>query len=188
MRYIFSHIKIFPYLIKIFIFQEDNLPADVKELKKSPKEKEEKIETEEQTLTLEFTDKSLGGETDVDKLDDEPAENDENETEYKWCMPASLTSEDSSSTTSSDDEKTKFTNPIVTNGHKFSDGIVWETIEECDESSGDTIEEMDGGEDVESIRKLVNKGFDLGTDSFTDRYKITICKIVQHFLSINEIK
>ena len=32
-----------------------------------------------------------------------------------------------------------------------------------------TIEEMDEDEDIESIKKLVNRGLDIGTDSFTDR-------------------
>ena len=44
-----------------------------------------------------------------------------------------------------------------------------DTIEEIDEGSGDTIEEMDEDEDIESIKKLVNRGLDIGTDSFTDR-------------------
>ena len=40
---------------------------------------------------------------------------------------------------------------------------------ERDEVSGDTIEEMDEEEDAESIRRLVNRGLDLGTDWTTDR-------------------
>ena len=55
---------------------------------------------------------------------------------YKWCVPASATSDETTSTASSSDEeeeKPKFSAPIIADGHKFSDGIVWETIEECDE-------------------------------------------------------
>ena len=44
-----------------------------------------------------------------------------------------------------------------------------EKIEETDEGSGDTIEEMDEEEDVDSIRQLVNQGLDVGTDCMTDR-------------------
>ena len=55
---------------------------------------------------------------------------------YKWCVPASATSDETTSSASSDEEeevKPQFSAPIVGDGHKFSDGIVWETIEECDE-------------------------------------------------------
>ena len=55
---------------------------------------------------------------------------------YKWCVSASATSDETTSTASSSDEeeeKPKYSAPIIADGHKFSDGIVWETIEECDE-------------------------------------------------------
>ena len=62
---------------------------------------------------------------------------DKEETEkYKWCVPASATSDETTSSASSseeEEEKPKFCAPIIADGHKFSDGIVWETIEECDE-------------------------------------------------------
>ena len=38
------------------------------------------------------------------------------------------------------------------------------------EGSGDTIEEMDEDEDVESIQQLVKNDLDVGTDNMTDRY------------------
>ena len=66
----------------------------------------------------------------AEKLDREDSE------KYKWCVPASATSDETTSSASSSDEeeeKPKFSAPIIADGHKFSDGIVWETIEECDE-------------------------------------------------------
>ena len=66
----------------------------------------------------------------AEKLDREDTE------KYKWCVPASATSDETTSSASSSDEeeeKPKFSAPIIADGHKFSDGIVWETIEECDE-------------------------------------------------------
>ena len=39
----------------------------------------------------------------------------------------------------------------------------------AEELSGDTIEEMSEEEDIESIKKLVSDGIDVGTDGFTDR-------------------
>lgn len=65
-----------------------------------------------------------------EKLDGEDSE------KYKWCVPASATSDETTTSASSSDEeeeKPKFCAPIIADGHKFSDGIVWETIEECDE-------------------------------------------------------
>ena len=65
-----------------------------------------------------------------EKLDKEETE------KYKWCVPASATSDETTSSASSseeEEEKPKFCAPIIADGHKFSDGIVWETIEECDE-------------------------------------------------------
>ena len=66
-----------------------------------------------------------------EKLDKEDTE------KYKWCVPASATSDETTSSASSseeeEEEKPKFCAPIIADGHKFSDGIVWETIEECDE-------------------------------------------------------
>ena len=38
------------------------------------------------------------------------------------------------------------------------------------EASGDTIEEMDEDDDVESIQQLVKNDLDVGTDNMTDRY------------------
>ena len=39
----------------------------------------------------------------------------------------------------------------------------------AEELSGDTIEEMSEEEDIESIKKLVSEGLDVGTDGLTDR-------------------
>ena len=79
------------------------------------------------------------GKEDIELEENKKLNNDEDQEEIiKWCIPASITSDDSSSTSSSfsdDDQKTKFCSPIVSEGHKFSDGIVWETIEECDEEN-----------------------------------------------------
>ena len=49
------------------------------------------------------------------------------------------------------------------------DCFVEKDLPEIEEGSGDTIEEMDEEEDAESIRRLVNRGLDLGTDWTTDR-------------------
>ena len=53
----------------------------------------------------------------------------------------------------------------------FVDKEAEETILEQEED-GDTIEEMEGEEeDVDSIRQLVNRGLDTGTDCLTDRWE-----------------
>ena len=80
---------------------------------------------------LDLSDKQLVEKcSNLENSDREDTEN------YKWCVPASATSDETTSTASSSDEeevKPKFSAPIIADGHKFSDGIVWETIEECDE-------------------------------------------------------
>ena len=58
------------------------------------------------------------------------AEAEEEEGIVKWCQPVSVISDESSS---SDDERVKLCYPVHGEGHKFSDGIVWETIEEEEE-------------------------------------------------------
>ena len=53
----------------------------------------------------------------------------------------------------------------------FVDKEAEETILEQEED-GDTIEEMEGEEgDVDSIRQLVSRGLDTGTDCLTDRWR-----------------
>ena len=95
-----------------------------------------KTDTEETKIefeTFEIKGESESKDDDIQSQEESFDKDDENP---KWCMPAAVTSEDSSSaSSSSDEEKTKFCPPIITEGHKFSDGIVWETIEECDEEN-----------------------------------------------------
>ena len=59
-------------------------------------------------------------------------EDDEDEAEYevKWCTPVGVRSDESSS---EDEKGPTFALNQHPVDHKFSDGIVWETIEECEE-------------------------------------------------------
>ena len=59
-------------------------------------------------------------------------EDDEDEAEYevKWCTPVGVRSDESSS---EDEKGPTFAPNQHPVDHKFSDGIVWETIEECEE-------------------------------------------------------
>ena len=58
-----------------------------------------------------------------------PEEEEEEEYEVKWCTPVGVRSDESSS----EDEKGPSFGTNHPADHKFSDGIVWETIEECEE-------------------------------------------------------
>ena len=83
---------------------------------------------------------------DIDEADNSEIE----ENLIKPCLPipVSASSEDSTSSSSdADEEKPRFCTPIISMGHKFSDGIVWETIEECDEEniSSSESEKVDTG-------------------------------------------
>ena len=54
---------------------------------------------------------------------------------------------------------------------KVTSLLVFHCQHDCfaEELSGDTIEEMSEEEDIESIKKLVSEGLDVGTDGLTDR-------------------
>ena len=91
---------------------------------------------------LELDGPSFGGETNVDEDKDENKDQTEFEIEetrdVKWCQPVSVISDDSSS---SEDERVKLCYPVHGEGHKFSDGIVWETIEEEEEEEEEVEED-----------------------------------------------
>ena len=90
----------------------------------------------------------MGEETTVDEEKSEAAEagteREEEEGEVKWCQPVSVISDDSSS---SEDERVKLSYPFHTEGHKFSDGIVWETIEEEEEEEEEEVSSCESDKD-----------------------------------------
>jgi len=103
---------------------------------------------------LELNDNSLEDESIVDEGTGEEEE------AVKWCTPVSVISDDSSS----EDEKIKFCKPVHSEGHKFSDGIVWETIEECDEeessNENDSVHQHkkdNMNESVQEVKKVVKE-------------------------------
>ena len=63
------------------------------------------------------------------QINPDKEEEEEEEYEVKWCTPVGVRSDESSS----EDEKGPSFGTNQAADHKFSDGIVWETIEECDE-------------------------------------------------------
>ena len=81
----------------------------------------------------------MGEETNVDEekneKNDEEAEVQSEPEEVKWCQPVSVISDDSSS----EEERVNLCYPIHAEGHKFSDGIVWETIEEEEEEEEEEV-------------------------------------------------
>ena len=100
-------------------------------------------------------------------VDNNEADNSETEENLiKPCLPipVSASSEDSTSSSSdADEEKPRFCTPIISMGHKFSDGIVWETIEECDEeniSSGESDKVDTGMNHAEKEADVVNMKID----------------------------
>ena len=97
-----------------------------------------KLELEDNGLEEETNDHEERGREDEEeveyresgKIDPEQGEEEEEqEYEVKWCTPVGVRSDESSS----EDEKGSSFGTSQPADHKFSDGIVWETIEECDE-------------------------------------------------------
>ena len=115
---------------------------------------------------LELGGAASGEETNVDEekneKNDEDAEVESEPEEVKWCQPVSVVSDDSSS---SEEERVKLCYPIHAEGHKFSDGIVWETIEEEEEEeevssseSDNTEVTMNGGAESGNMKIDFNEG------------------------------
>ena len=96
---------------------------------------------------LELNDNGLGDESIVD------GSTGETEEAIKWCTPVSVMTDDSSS----EDEKIKFCKPVHSDGHKFSDGIVWETIEECDEDESGTENDLVHKHEEERMNELTEE-------------------------------
>ena len=84
----------------------------------------ENASLEEETDDHEEERKDKENEMSSEKEDDE----DEAEYEVKWCTPVGVRSDESSS---EDEKGPTFALSQHPVDHKFSDGIVWETIEEC---------------------------------------------------------
>ena len=74
----------------------------------------------------------------------------------KWCQPVDVISDDSSS---SEDDRVKLCYPVHSEGHKFSDGIVWETIEEEEEEVSSS--ESDNNEVTMNVAESENMKIDL---------------------------
>ena len=93
---------------------EDNgLEEETNDHEEKGKEDEEEVKYQE------------SGQTNPEKDEEE----EEEEYEVKWCTPVGVQSDESSS----EDEKGPSFGTNQPSDHRFSDGIVWETIEECDE-------------------------------------------------------
>ena len=115
---------------------------------------------------LELDDNGLNDETDdhteesiskVDKDTDAAVEQEEEDEnfEVKWCTPVAVRSDDSSS----EDEKGKSYVPAPQRpDHKFSDGIVWETIEELDEE--ETESEVNIKPLMNDVQEVSEKGME----------------------------
>ena len=88
------------------------------------------VEESRSNVKFQILDKSL----DEDSTDEFVKREKEIEEEEKMGVSSTTTTSDDSSGSSSEDERPKFS-AILSEGHKFSDGIVWETIEECDEEN-----------------------------------------------------
>ena len=96
-----------------------------------------KLELEDNGLEEETNDHEERGKEDEEEEEGQyeesskinPEEEEEEEYEVKWCTPVGVRSDESSS----EDEKGPSFGTNQPADHKFSDGIVWETIEECDE-------------------------------------------------------
>ena len=105
---------------------EDNgLEEETNDHEEKGKEDEEEVKYQE------------SGQTNPEKDEEE----EEEEYEVKWCTPVGVRSDESSS----EDEKGPSFGTNQPSDHRFSDGIVWETIEECDEEETESEGCMQSG-------------------------------------------
>ena len=115
---------------------------------------------EETNVDEEKTENYEEAEVGSEREEEEEEEAEEECGEVKWCQPVSVISDDSSS---SEEDRVKLCYPVHSEGHKFSDGIVWETIEEEEEevssSESDSTEiTMNGGAESGNMKIDFNEG------------------------------
>ena len=121
-----------------------------------------KLELDDSGLNDETDDHNEEGISEVDKnaesaveQEEEEEEEEDDNFEVKWCTPVTVRSDESSS----EEEKGKAYVPAPQRpDHKFSDGIVWETIEELDEE--ETESEANTKPPMNDVQEVSEKGME----------------------------